>query len=317
MKPNPVFIGIDIAKMHLDIAVTPGDQHFTMPNTDAGVKKLVRRLQALKPQIILLEASGGYEYLMVAALREAALPACFINPLQVRQFARSLGITAKTDRLDARVLALFAEKIRPQPRPLPTARQQELKQLMRRLRQLKGVVQAERHRLNTCHSTRVKQSHHNLIQAGLAELQAIEQQIQDFINQHPLWLEKDQLLQSVPGVGPQTSFSLIAWVPELGALNRKEIAKLVGVAPINRDSGAWRGRRTIGGGRGQVRRVLYMATLRGVSLNPVLKPLYQRLIQQGKAKKLALVACMRKLLTILNAMMKNLQPWQPQASIAT
>lgn len=254
MKPNPVSIGIDIAKMHLDIAVTPGDQHFTMPNTDAGVKKLVRRLQALKPQIILLEASGGYEYLMVAALREAALPACFINPLQVRQFARSLGITAKTDRLDARVLALFAEKIRPQPRPLPTARQQELKQLMRRLRQLKGVVQAERHRLNTCHSTRVKQSHHNLIQAGLAELQAIEQQIQDFINQHPLWLEKDQLLQSVPGVGPQTSFSLIAWVPELGALNRKEIAKLVGVAPINRDSGAWRGRRTIGGGRGQVRR---------------------------------------------------------------
>jgi transposase len=317
MDAQPVFVGIDIAKLSLDIAVTPGDQHFTVPNTDPGVKKLVRRLKALKPQIILLEASGGYEFLLLAALRDAMLPACFINPLQVRQFARSLGITAKTDRLDALVLALFAEKIRPEPRPLPTAQQQELKQLMRRLRQLQGVVQAERNRLKTCHSTRVQQSHQNLIQTGLAELKAMEEQIQDFIKQHPLWLEKDRVLTSAPGVGPQTSFSLIAWVPELGALNRKEIAKLVGVAPFNRDSGQWRGRRTIGGGRGQVRRVLYMATLRGVTINPVLKAFYQRLVQQGKAKKLALVACMRKLLTILNAMMKNLQPWQPQASLAT
>lgn len=316
MDTHPLFIGIDIAKHRLDIAVTPGNQHFTMPNTEAGVQRLPRRLQELQPQIILLEASGGYEFLLVAALREAELPACFINPLQVRQFARSLGITAKTDRLDARVLALYAEKIRPEPRPLPDAQQQELKQLMVRRRQLVDMVQMERHRLQTCHSLRVQESLRSLIKALLTELKALEQEVRDFIDQHPLWDTQDELLQSAPGVGPQTSFSLIAWVPELGALNRRQMAKLVGVAPLNRDSGQWRGRRSIGGGRGQVRRVLYMATLTAVRVNPVLRHWYHRLLQQGKAKKVALVACMRKLLTILNAMLKNQQPWRPVPQIS-
>jgi len=311
MDAHPVVVGIDIAKPHLDIAVSPGKQHFTVPNTQAGLTTLMHRLQALQPEIILLEASGGYEFLLVAALREAELPASFINPLQVRQFARSLGITAKTDRLDARVLALFAEKIRPEPRPLPDAQQQELKQLMGRRRQVQDMIQMERHRLESCHSPRVRESLQSLIKVLQAELKALEQEIRDFIDRHPLWDQQDELLQSAPGVGPQTSCSLIAWVPELGALNRRQIAKLVGVAPLNRDSGQWRGRRTIGGGRGQVRRVLYMATLSAIRLNPVLKNWYHRLLEQGKAKKVALVACMRKLLTILNAMVKNHQTWCP------
>lgn len=311
MKPPTLFIGIDIAKNHLDVAVAPEKQHFRVPNTQAGLTTLVHRLQALQPAIILLEASGGYEFLLVAALREAELPASFINPLQVRQFARSLGITAKTDRLDARVLALFAEKIRPGPRPLPTAQQQELKQLMGRRRQLQDMVHMERHRLETCHAPRVQESLRTLLKALLAELKALEQEIRDFIDRHPLWEQWAAILQSAPGVGPQTSCSLIAWVPERGTLNRRQIAKLVGVAPQNRDSGLWRGRRTIGGGRGQVRRVLYMAALTAVRLNPEIKNLYHRLLQQGKVKKVALVACMRKLLTILNAMVKNQQTWSP------
>lgn len=311
MEPQTLFIGIDIAKNHLDVAVAPGKQHFTVPNTQAGLTTLVHRLQALRPAIILLEASGGYEFLLVAALREAELPASFINPLQVRQFARSLGITAKTDRLDARVLALFAEKIRPAPRPLPTAQQQELKQLMGRRRQLQDMVHMEGNRLKTCHSPRVQESLRSLLKALLTELKALEQEIRDFIDRHPLWEQWDAILQSAPGVGPQTSCSLIAWVPELGTLNRRQIAKLVGVAPQNRDSGLWRGRRTIGGGRGQVRRVLYMSALCAVRLNPVISNLYHRLLQQGKVKKVALVACMRKLLTILNAMVKNQQTWSP------
>jgi len=245
----------------------------------------------------------------LAALREAALPACFINPQQIRQFARSLGIEAKTDRLDARVLALYAAKIDPQPRALPDAPQQELKQLMQRRRQLLTMLQMEHNRLETCHSAPVEQSINSLLKALRTELKSVEQQLRDFIQQHPLWSDKDRLLQSVPGVGDQTSCSLIAWVPELGALNRQQIARLVGVAPLNRESGQWRGRRTIRGGRGQVRRVLYMATLKAVRINPLLEKMYQRLLHQGKAKKVALVACMRKLLTILNAMLRKQQPW--------
>lgn len=309
MTPQPLCVGIDIAKRRLDIFVVPAQRHFSVPNTEAGMHQLVQRLKPLQPHLILLEATGGYEFLVVAALREAELPACFINPQQIRQFARSLGIDAKTDRLDARVLALYAAKVDPQPRVLPDAPQQELKQLMQRRRQLLAMLQMEHNRLETCHSVPVQQSIASLIKALHTELKSVEQQLRDFIQQHPLWSDKDRLLQSVPGVGDQTSLSLIAWVPELGTLNRQQIARLVGVAPLNRDSGQWRGRRTIRGGRGQVRRVLYMATLKAVKINPILEDLYQRLLQHGKAKKVALVACMRKLLTILNAMLRKQQPW--------
>jgi transposase len=309
MKHQSLCVGIDIAKRRLDICMVPQQRHFSVPNTEAGVHQLVQRLKPLKPHLILLEATGGYEFLVVAALREAALPACFINPQQIRQFARSLGVDAKTDRLDARVLALYAAKVDPQPRSLPDAPQQELKKLMQRRRQLLSMLQMEHNRLETCQTAPVQPSIISLLKALRTELKSVEQQLRDFIQQHPLWGDKDRLLQSVPGVGDQTSFSLIAWVPELGSLGRQQIAKLVGVAPLNRDSGQWRGRRTIRGGRGQVRRVLYMATLKAVKINPLLKHFYQRLLQQGKAKKVALVACMRKLLTILNAMLKKQQPW--------
>jgi transposase len=313
---TPVFVGIDISKKHLDIFLTPPDTSFAVSNTEAGIHKLVARLHQVAPQIILLEATGGYEFRVVAALREAELPACFINPRQVRDFARSLGILAKTDRIDARVLAQFAEKIRPEPRPLPDAQHQELKHLMARRRQLLEMIQMEQNRLQISPFPRVQQSIQDALQALKEQLRQLERDIDDFFRSHPVWLDQEQLLRSVPGVGPQTSLSIMAWLPELGNLSRREIAALVGVAPFNRDSGAWRGKRSIRGGRPQVRRALYMATLAAVRFNAVIRAFYHRLLRNGKARKLALIACMRKLLTILNAMLKNHQPWLTQEQIA-
>lgn len=313
---TPVFVGIDISKKHLDIFLTPPETSVAVPNTEAGIVKLVARLRQVAPQIILLEATGGYEFRVVAALREAGLPACFINPRQVRDFARSLGILAKTDRIDARVLAQFAAKLRPEPRPLPEAQHQELKHLMARRRQLLEMIQMEQNRLQISPFPRVKQSILAALQALKEQLRQLEQDIDDFFRRHPVWLDQDQLLRSVPGVGPQTSLSIMAWLPELGSLSRREIAALVGVAPFNRDSGAWRGKRSIRGGRPQVRRALYMATLAALRFNAVIRAFYHRLLRNGKARKLALIACMRKLLTILNAMLKNHQPWLPQEQTA-
>lgn len=312
MATSPVFVGIDISKSRLDVVLIPSGTSFSIPNEEAAVKKLGARLQKARPHLILLEATGGYEQLVLAALREAELPARFINPRQVRDFARSLGILAKTDKIDARVLALFAEKLRPEPRPLPDAAQQELKQLMTRKRQLSKMIQQEQNRLPLSPAPRVQESIRSVIQALEAQLQTLEQEIDDFFRQHPLWVEKEELLRSVPGVGPQTSLSLVAWLWELGRLSRREIAALVGVAPFSWDSGAWRGRRSIRGGRPGIRRVLYMATVAALRCNQVIRTFYHRLLQQGKAKKLAIIACMRKLLTILNAMVKNQQPWQTQ-----
>lgn len=313
---TPVFVGIDISKKHLDIFLTPPDTSFTVPNTEAGMVKLLTRLRQVTPQIILLEATGGYEFRVVAALREAELPACCINPRQVRDFARSLGILAKTDRIDARVLAHFAEKLRPEPRPLPEAQQQELKHLMARRRQLLEMILMEQNRLQISPFPRVQQSIQAALQALKEQLRQLDRDIDDFFRRYPVWLDQDQLLRSVPGIGPQTSLSIMAWLPELGHLSRREIAALVGVAPFNRDSGAWRGKRSIRGGRPQIRRSLYMATLAALRFNAVIRTFYQRLLLNGKAKKLALTACMRKLLTILNAIMKNHQPWLPQEQTA-
>lgn len=309
---TPVFVGIDISKKNLDIFLTPPDTSFTVPNTEAGMLKLVARMRQVLPQIILLEATGGYEFRVVAALREAEISVCCINPRQVRDFARSLGILAKTDRIDARVLAHFAEKIRPEPRPWPEAQQQELKHLMARRRQLLEMILMEQNRLQISPFPRVQQSIQAALQALKEQLRQLDRDIDDFFRRYPVWLDQDQLLQSVPGVGPQTSLSIMAWLPELGRLSRREIAALVGVAPFNRDSGSWRGTRSIRGGRPQVRRSLYMATLAALRFNAVIRTFYQRLLQNGKAKKLALTACMRKLLTILNAMMKTHQPWLHQ-----
>ncbi len=213
----------------------------------------MRRLQELKPRIILLEATGGYEFLIVAALREAQLPACFINPKLVRNFARSAGIAAKTDRLDARVLALYACRMQPPPRPLPEARQQELKHLMTRRRQLVDMIQMEKNRREHAYFARIRQSIEQTLKSLEAQLAALNQGIDDFFQQHPLWVEQEHNLTQEKGVGHGTSLSLAAYLPELGRLNRKEISALVGVAPFNRDSGQWRGPRHIEGGRGRVR----------------------------------------------------------------
>lgn len=315
MTTSDICVGIDISKNRLDIAITPEDRTFTCPNTEAGTIDLVRRLQKLNPRIILLEATGGYEFLLVAALREAQLPACFINPKLVRNFARGAGIAAKTDRLDARVLALYASRMQPPARPLPSAAQQELKLLLTRRRQLLDMIQMEKNRLDPTPSPRIAQSIQHTIKSLEDQLAALVREIDDFFYQHPLWVELALTLTNVLGIGHLTALMLLAYLPELGRLNRKEIAALAGVAPFNRDSGQWRGQRHIEGGRSRLRQALYMATMVATRHNPVIKAFYQRLLGKGKAKKVAIIACMRKLLTMLNAMVKNQQPWCPPAPV--
>lgn len=310
MDQEQVFIGIDISKKQLDVATRPVMAHFQVDNDDQGIADLVKRLLELKPQLVLLEASGGFETLAAASLRQADLPAQIINPRQVREFACSTGKLAKTDKIDAAVLAHVAQLLQPPLRPWPEAQQQELAALMTRRHQLVEMIVMEKNRLGTAWSPKVRKSlqvHLHLLQEQLQEL---EQDLDDFIRRTPLYLEKAQLLQTVPGVGPLTSQSLIAWLPELGALNRKQIAALVGVAPFNRDSGQVRGRRAVWGGRKQLRPSLYMATISACRFNPVIQAFYQRLLQAGKRTKVGITACMRKLLTILNAVLKHQQPWR-------
>jgi len=315
MHSESVFVGIDVSKDQLDIAIRPGEVRFRESNNDSGIQALIARLLSLKPQLILLEATGGYEILAAASLRQAGLPAHIINPRQVRDFARSSGRLAKTDKIDAAVLAHFAEALKPDLRPWPDEQQQELAALMSRRRQLVEMMVMEKNRLSMTFSPRVRRSLQTNLQYLKEQLKELEQDLDDFIRQSPIWLEKDQLLQSVPGVGPLTSQSLLAWVPELGTLNRKKIAALVGLAPFNRDSGQMRGKRTVWGGRARVRPPLYMATLAACRVNPAIRAFYLRLLAVGKSKKLALTACMRKLLTILNAILKQQQPWCPQAPV--
>jgi transposase len=315
MHSESVFVGIDVSKDQLDIAIRPGEVRFRESNNDSGIQALIARLLSLKPQLILLEATGGYEILAAASLRQAGLPAHIINPRQVRDFARSSGRLAKTDKIDAAVLAHFAQALKPSLRPWPDEQQQELAALMSRRRQLVEMLVMEKNRLAMTFSPRVRRSLQTNLQSLKEQLKELEQDLDDFIRQSLIWLEKDQLLQSVPGVGPLTSQSLLAWVPELGTLNRKKIAALVGLAPFNRDSGQMRGKRTIWGGRARVRPPLYMATLAACRVNPAIRAFYLRLLAVGKSKKLALTACMRKLLTILNAILKQQQPWCPHAPV--
>ena len=311
MNSPSTTVGIDISKQHLDCARFPQGDTFSVAYTDTGLAKMLKRLRSWSPQIILLEASGGYEYGVVAALLAANLTPVLINPRQVRDFARSLGILAKTDKIDAKVLAEFALRVQPEPRPLPAAQQQELNHLLSRRRQLLEMIQMECNRRQVSPFPRVRQSIDHNLDSLRRQLADLEREIDDFFHQSPLWVQQDTLLRTVPGIGSQTILSLQAWLPELGALNRHQIAALVGVAPFNRDSGVFRGRRMIRGGRHKVRQALYMATLSGVRYNPVIKALFERLTSQsGKPGKVALVACMRKLLTILNAMVKNQTTWR-------
>lgn len=303
-----VFAGIDVSQARLDVAVSDG-QTWSVPHDESAITTLVAQLAALHPTLIVLEATGGLEIPVTSALATAGLPVVVVNPRQVRDFARAKGLLAKTDALDAQVLAQFAERIRPQPRPLPDAEARNLAALWTRRRQLVEMLSAEKNRLSSASSS-VRKSLRNHIAWLERELQHTNTDLTAAIQQSPVWREKDELLRTVPGVGPVLTSTLLANLPELGTLTNKQIAALVGVAPLNRDSGTLRGRRTVWGGRAQVRAVLYMSAIVAARFNPVIRAFYRRLCAVGKAKKVALTACMRKLLTILNAMLKHRTPWR-------
>lgn len=307
-----MLVGIDVAKAELVVATRPAGERWTVENDERGVRTLVERLRRDAVDLVVLEATGGYELLCVAALVAASLPIVVVNPRQVRDFARATGQLAKTDRIDADVLALFAERVRPVVRALPDAEAQELDALLARRRQLLEMLQAERNRLGQVFG-RGKRSVKKSLKTHIAflerELRMADTDLGDMVRRSPAWRERDDLLQSVPGVGKVLSFTLLADLPELGRLSRREIAKLVGVAPLSRDSGTLRGRRFVQGGRASVRSVLYMAALAATRRNVVIRAFYTRLLAAGKPKKLALVACMRKLLTILNTMARTGQSW--------
>jgi len=308
LEITPGFVGIDVSKARLDVAMRPSGESESFSNDEAGIKILVKRLGPMQPALIVLEATGAIERQVTRALASAELPVVVVNPRQVRDFAKATGQLAKTDSIDAVVLARFAEAVRPAVRPLPDEVTLELRALIARRRQITEMIVAETNRLSGV-SKAVKKRIDAHIRWLASELERVNKDLDQSIRQSPIWQEKEDLLKSVPGIGPVISRSLIADLPELGQLNRKQIAALVGVAPFNRDSGTLRGRRGIWGGRASVRAVLYMATLVASRRNAVIKAFYTRLRNGGKAPKVALVACMRKLLTILNSMVKHKTRW--------
>lgn len=307
-----IFVGMDISQDTVDIAVQPGTG-FQVTNDECGITRAVARLQTLQPTLIVLEATGGLEVPLAGALAAAALPVVVINPRQVRDFARATGQLAKTDRLDAEILARFAAAIRPPVRPVPDEQTQALAALVARRRQLIEMLTAEKNRLRLTARALQKrvQAHITWLEQELVRLNT---DLATTLQQSPMWREREEVLRSVPGVGPVLTTTLFAHLPELGTLTRKEVAALAGVAPFPRDSGTLKGRRAIWGGRAHVRAALYMAALVATRNNPVIRAFYQRLCQAGKAKKLALTACMRKLLTIVNAMVKKGTPWREPVS---
>lgn len=313
MTSTPVFVGLDVAKLTLDVALRPSGEPWSVPNDEAGVAALVDRLRPLHPALLVCEATGGFERTAIARLAAAGLPVVVANPRQIRDFARATGQLAKTDQIDAAILALFAERVRPTPRPLPDAATQLLDALLTRRRQLLEMLVAEKNRLGFA-----PQPLHHGIQQHIRwlerQLDDVTKTLADQIEHSPVWRAKDDLLQSVPGVGPIVSAVLLAELPELGALSHKQLATLAGVAPLARDSGTFRGKRLVWGGRAGVRTALYLAALCGRRWNPQLRVFYERLIAAGKPKKVALIACARKLLTILNAMLRDNTRWSAPPS---
>ena len=306
MEQEPIFVGIDVSKAQVDVAVRPMGERWVVSYDDAGVGELVSQMVDLDPALVLMESTGGLELSLVAALAAAALPV--VNPRQVRDFARATGTLAKTDALDAAILAHFADVVRPSVRSLKVAETQVLSSLAARRNQVMTMLVSEKNRLGTA-ITAVRpriEAHITWLEQELADLDG---GLRQTLRRSPVWREKDDLLRSVPGVGNQLSLTLLAYLPELGTLDRKQIAALVGVVPFNRDSGTLRGKRTVWGGRSRVRAVLYMGALVASRYNPIIRDFYQKLLAAGKPKKVALVACMRKLLVILNAMLKHRSPW--------
>lgn len=315
VNPVELFVGIDVSKAVLDVAIAPTGETLTVPNTAEGAQQLVGRLRELGPKLVVLEASGGLERRAIAALAGAGLPVIAVNPRQVRDFAKATGRLAKTDALDAAVLALFADRIRPQVRPLPDAATQELEALVVRRRQVVDMITAEKNRLSAePPSARVRTAIGRTIKWLQKQLEEIDSDLDQAVRNSPAWREKDDLLRSVPGVGKVLSRTLLSLLPELGSLGRKQIAALVGVAPLNRDSGTQHGRRCVWGGRSNVRAVLYMSALTAARFNPVIRAFHARLVTAGKLPKVALVACMRKLLSILNAMIRTNSRWAQEIS---
>jgi transposase len=316
MTDSPVYVGIDVSKTQVDVAVRPTGEAWSGPITDSDLPHLVTRLQGVRPALVVLEATGGYEVPVVSALAAAGLPVVVVNPRQVRDFAKACGVLAKTDALDAGVLALFADRVRPDVRPLPDEALAGLTALVARRRQLSDMLVAERLRRAQMRDQAVRRDISQHIRWLERRLTQTTRDIGRLLETTPAWRVTDNLLKSVPGIGPATSATLIAELPELGQLTRREIAALVGVAPFNCDSGTLAGARHIWGGRATVRGALYMATLVATRFNPVIRRFYLRLLGAGKRKKVALVAAMRKLLTILNAMVKHQQSWNTAADAA-
>lgn len=303
-----LWVGIDVSKDSLDVYIHPTTQRYRFKQTDEDLGKLCETFKGLPPAMVVLEASGGYESMAAGMLAHSGLSVVVVNPRQVRDYARATGILAKTDLIDARVLACFAEAVKPRIKPLPDECAQELSDIIRRRQQIVDMLTMEKNRLAQARKK---------VAAGIKEhiawltdrLHDIDKSMKKIMKESPVWREKDDLLRSAPGVGPVLATMLIAGLPELGRLNRKQIAALVGVAPMNRDSGKFKGKRIIWGGRGGLRAVLYMATIAATRFNPAIKAFYERLKQAGKASKVALTACMRKLLTTLNAMVKHNARW--------
>ncbi len=310
MEEKRTSVGIDVSKGALDVSVYPGGNTWRVEHTPAGTTGLAEELTDLEPAVVVVEATGGLETSLVAALGSAGLPVTVVNPRQVRDFARATGRLAKTDKLDAQVLAQFGTAVQPVVRPLPDAARLELRALVTRRQQLLEMITAEKNRLR-----RTTPGVRHRIEVNVKwlreQLKELDRDLGDFLKSSPLWQEDARVLRSVSGVGPIFTATLIARLPELGSLNSKQAAALVGVAPFNRDSGTLRGKRTVWGGRGDLRTTLYMATLVATRYNPVIRDFYQRLCAAGKPKKVALVACMRKLLVILNSMVKHGQTWNP------
>lgn len=315
METGPLYVGIDVSKAQLDVAERPSGERAVISHTEQDIAALVKQLGARRPACVVLEATGGLQAPLASALAVAGIPVAVVNPRQVRDFARATGQLAKTDAIDAQILARFAEAVRPAPRPMPDEATQAFSALLTRRRQLIEMLVAEQHRMRMAPRPIQRQIQAHLIWLK-QQLALLDEDLTHRIQATPLWREQEDRLRSVPGIGPVVSRTLLGELPELGRLTHKQIAALVGVAPLNRDSGSLQGRRMIWGGRAVVRGVLYMSAVVAARGNPIITAFYQRLRTAGKAPKVALVACMRKLLMILNAMVKHRTPWRLSAQSA-
>lgn len=306
---TPLNVGVDVGKANLDIALNPSGHFYTIPNTEAHIRRFVQILKNYEIERIVVEASGRYEHTLVQACNQAELPIIVVNPISVRRYAQAIGVLAKTDRIDAQVIAKYAATLKPEFKPIPDKTSQKIKDLLVRRSQLLEMSTMEKNRLQILPKA-LHRSIKSLLRMLQNQIDTITRQIDQEVAKVDQWRTKMEIMTSVPGVGKVLAYTLLSELPELGSLNRKEIAALVGVAPINRDSGKLNGKRRIRGGRHRVRTVMFMAMLSSIQCNPVFKRFYERLKAQGKIPKVALIACMRKLIVVLNTMVKNQEPWR-------